>query len=109
MLESLESRRYFTIPVVGGVAAVGGGATNEVFELILSSGVLQLRNGAGTVIDSVVSAGVTGVSITGGGGNDFIRIGKADGTGIPGVNCTLRGGAGNDNHHWQQRRRQDLR
>ena len=46
MFESLEKRRLLTIPVVGGIAAVGGGATNEVFELIVSSGVLQLRNGA---------------------------------------------------------------
>lgn len=96
MFDPLEQRRLLTIPVSGGIASVTGTSGDDVLELIVSSGVLQLRNAAGTVVDSVSASSVTGISVNAGGGNDFVRLGRADGTLMPAVPATIRGGAGND-------------
>jgi hypothetical protein len=67
MLEYLEPRRMLTLPLSGSVIQitaapyVGGG--NDVLELVVSSGVLQLRNSAGTVVDSRSLSGVTGINV----------------------------------------------
>ena len=96
MFEHLRQRRLLTIPLSGGVATVTGTANNDVLEIVVISGVLQVRDGGGIVINSVSATGVTGISVNGSGGADFIRMGRGDGTFMPGVPCTLRGGAGND-------------
>ncbi len=96
MLQELERRRMFAISVVAGLATINGTASDDVIEVIVSSGKLQVRNGAGTVIEQVNSAGITKVAVNGGGGNDFIRLGRGDGTLMPNVTSTLSGGAGND-------------
>ena len=54
MFHSLEQRVLLTIPVSGGIATINGTEGNDVLEIIVSSGILQLRNNAGTVIDSVL-------------------------------------------------------
>src|SRR5687767_14611100 len=96
MFEHLEPRRLLTVPVSGGTATINGTTGNDVLELIVISGVLQVRNGAGTVIDSVSAGLVSRIAVNGGSGADFIRMGRGDGTFMPGVSCTLRGGTGND-------------
>lgn len=94
--ESLEARRLFAIPVSGGVATINGTAAADVLEVIVSSGTLQVRNGAGTVIDSVSASGITRIDVNGGSGNDFIRLGRGDGSLMPAVRAVIAGNAGND-------------
>jgi uncharacterized delta-60 repeat protein len=96
MLDHLEQRRLLAIPVSGGIATITGSGGNDVLEIVVSGGVLQLRNNAGTVVDSVSASGVTGVVVNAGSGNDFVRFGRADGTLMPNVNATIRGNPGND-------------
>src|SRR6187399_594692 len=99
-VETLERRRLLALPISSGVvqitSALYGTAGNDVLELINSSGVLQLRNGSGTVIDSISLTGVTGINVNSGAGNDYVRMGRSDGTLIPAVRCTLHGGTGDD-------------
>lgn len=103
MFEPLEQRRLFVLPISGSVIDLDDSpdvafitAGNDTIEIILSGGNIQVRNSAGTVLDQRSANGVTGISINGQAGNDFIRIGRADGTLMPTVPVTIRGGAGND-------------
>jgi uncharacterized delta-60 repeat protein len=96
MLDPLELRRLLAIPVSAGIATINGTGGNDVLEIINNAGTLQLRNGAGTVIDSVAAAGVLGVVVNAGDGNDFVRFGRSDGSLMPAVNATIRGNPGND-------------
>ena len=66
MFEHLEQRRLLVLPVSGSVidlddspdvSFVTGG--NDVIEIILSGGNIQVRNGAGTVIDQRSASGIT--------------------------------------------------
>ncbi len=96
MFDSLEYRRLFAISVSGGIATIAGTSSNDVLEVINNSGTLQVRNAAGTVIESVSMSGITRIDVNGGSGNDFIRMGRSNGTLIPGVATILAGNGGND-------------
>lgn len=103
MFESLEERRLLVLPISGSVIDLDDSPDvafittgNDVIEVILSGGNIQVRNSAGTVLDQRSANGVTGININVQGGNDFVRLGRADGTLIPNVPVTIRGGTGND-------------
>lgn len=100
-LESLETRRLLTIPVSGTVLNITSAvpyvtAGNDVLEIVLVGSVIQVRNGAGTVLDTRSAAGLTGISVDAGAGNDTVRIGTLAGTLMPNLAATLHGGIGND-------------
>ncbi|HVT88620.1 MAG TPA: calcium-binding protein [Tepidisphaeraceae bacterium] len=101
--EQLETRRLLTIPVSGTVLNLTDTpdlsyitAGNDVLEIVLVNNVIQVRNGAGVILDSRPAAGLTGISVNAGSGNDFVRMGRANGTLMPKLQVTLHGGAGSD-------------
>ncbi|HVT88930.1 MAG TPA: hypothetical protein VHD56_08770 [Tepidisphaeraceae bacterium] len=98
MFENLETRRLFAITVSGGVANLNSYFTtgNDVRDFVLNGSTLQIRDGAGTVLASISASGITGVSVNANNGNDFFRMGRADGTLMPNVTATIHGGAGDD-------------
>ncbi|MDB5327572.1 MAG: proprotein convertase [Phycisphaerales bacterium] len=67
-----------------------------MLEVVVNSGILQVRNAAGTVLNSVAYSGVSRIVVNGGGGNDFIRLGRGDGSLAPAIRTILSGDAGND-------------
>lgn len=95
-IQSLESRRLFAIPVSGGVATISGTGNADVLEVIANGSLLQVRNASGAVINSANLSGITKIIINAGGGNDFVRMGRGDGTLTPNIPATISGNAGND-------------
>lgn len=100
LLESLESRRLLSAtlvgvwtspnPIGGTVLHVTGTDGNDRITVYGSSGKLGVRDEVGDT--GAIYANITGVAVSGGGGDDFIEVQYSAGA----VPATITGGAGKD-------------
>src|ERR1700759_3301553 len=87
-VQTLESRRLFTITVSGGLLTVTGGTGVDIVQADVSGSFIIVTQGKTT--KKVAANTVTRISVNLLGGNDFCSLGRLT------QNATILGGDGND-------------
>lgn len=95
IVESLETRRLLALVPVDGLLTINGTSGIDRLEITQSGSTLTVLNLITGATDSSVGA-VTGLVVNAVGGDDFVRLRKADNSLAVLVAATLNGGQGND-------------
>lgn len=96
MFQELESRVLLALVAdATGTITINGTSGNDAIAIYQQSGVLYVSNTA-TGFSDKSSGGFSKLVVSTGGGNDYVRLRRADGTRAVSVPATLSGGNGND-------------
>lgn len=102
-VESLEERRLLAATVEGGILIVTGTARSDNINVSLDSGEssfrVRIRTGGAEDIQNVPLAGVTGIRILAGSGNDEVEVEDINEPGNLQLPVSVIGGNGNDSLH----------
>lgn len=96
MFQRLENRVLLALVAdATGTITINGTSGNDAIEIYQKSGVLYVSNAANGFSDKS-SGAFTKLVVSTSGGNDYVRLRRADGTRAVSVPATLSGGNGND-------------